>query len=269
MKIAFLNPQGNFDPEDRFWTEHPDFGGQLVYVKEVALALGRLGHQVDILTRRIRDPQWPGLEQDLDSYPGEPNVRIVRLPCGGDRFLRKEDLWACLGTGWLPNLVDFYAREGAPPQIVTAHYGDGGLAAALWQARGGPPYTFTGHSLGAQKLDRLLDRGDSSLAQLDAHYFFARRIAAERLAMNHAARVITSTGQERLEQYGHPAYRGAVDPSDGVKFAVVPPGVNLGIFDAGVRGPEDERVAAHLERTLERDVAVGRRELPAVLCSSR
>jgi len=46
MHIAFLNPQGNFDPQDRYWTAHPDFGGQLVYVKEVALALGRMGHQV-------------------------------------------------------------------------------------------------------------------------------------------------------------------------------------------------------------------------------
>ena len=49
MHIAFLNIQGNFDPEDRYWTAHPDFGGQLVYVKEVTLALGRMGHQVDII----------------------------------------------------------------------------------------------------------------------------------------------------------------------------------------------------------------------------
>ncbi len=46
MRIAFLNPQGNFDPKDSYWTEHPDFGGQLVYVKQVALAMGELGHQV-------------------------------------------------------------------------------------------------------------------------------------------------------------------------------------------------------------------------------
>ncbi len=38
MHLAFLNPQGNFDPQDRYWTQHPDFGGQLVYVKQVALA---------------------------------------------------------------------------------------------------------------------------------------------------------------------------------------------------------------------------------------
>ena len=45
MHILFFNPQGNFDDADSHWTEHPDFGGQLVYVKEVAMAM------VDALTR--------------------------------------------------------------------------------------------------------------------------------------------------------------------------------------------------------------------------
>ncbi len=269
MHIAFLNRQGNFDPQDRYWTEHPDFGGQLVYVKEVALALGRMGHRVDILTRRIVDPQWPGFEAELDGYPGEPNVRIVRLACGGDAFLRKEDLWPWLGTEWVPNIAAFYRREGGGPQVATGHYGDGGLACALWQERGGPPYTFTGHSLGAQKLDRLLAQGKQSLEDLDAHYHFARRIAAERVAMNHAGRVITSTCQERFEQYGHPAYRGAVDPAEDARFRVVPPGVNMRIFDAETPGPQDQHVAALLEQVLERDIAPERRDLPAVLCSSR
>ena len=30
MHIVFMNPQGNFDPQDSYLTEHPDFGGQLV-----------------------------------------------------------------------------------------------------------------------------------------------------------------------------------------------------------------------------------------------
>jgi sucrose-phosphate synthase len=269
VHIAFLNPQGNFDAQDRYWTAHPDFGGQLVYVKEVALALGRMGHQVDILTRRIVDPAWPGFESRLDSYPGEGNVRIVRLACGGDRFLRKEDLWPLLGTEWVPNIVAFYGNEGQVPDAATSHYGDGGLAAALWQARGGPPFSLTGHSLGAQKLDRLLASPGASLAALDAHYHFARRIAAERCAMNHAARIITSTHQERVEQYGHAAYQGAVDPGDDAKFAVVPPGVNLRIFDVDAHRPADEAIAGYLGQMLQRDITPERHSLPAVLCSSR
>ena len=277
MHVAFLNPQGNFDPQDRHWTAHSDFGGQLVYVKEVALALGRMGQQVDILTRRVVDPQWPGFEATLGAYLGEPNVRIVRLPCGGDRFLRKEELWPHLGTEWLPNIVAFYAGEDRQPDVVTSHYGDGGLAAALWHIQGGPPFTFTGHSLGAQKLNRLLLDKTRTLADLDSHYHFARRIAAERVAMNHAARIITSTRQERMEQYGHPAYHGAVDPAADARFAVLPPGVNLRIFDAETRGPDgsmslttcDGRIAERIERMLARDVAPERRGLPIILCSSR
>jgi sucrose-phosphate synthase len=119
LHIAFLNPQGNFDPKDSYWTEHPDFGGQLVYVKEVALAMGRMGQRVDILTRRIVDPEWTGFESTLDAYPDESSVRIVRLPCGGDRFLRKEDLWPYLGTEWVPNILDFYQREKGLPDAFT------------------------------------------------------------------------------------------------------------------------------------------------------
>jgi sucrose-phosphate synthase len=268
MRIAFLNPQGNFDPRDSYWTEHPDFGGQLVYVKEVALALGSMGHQVDILTRRVVDPDWHGFEGRLDAYPDEPNVRIVRLPCGGDRFLRKEDLWPYLGTEWVPNVRAFYVQEGHEPEVATAHYGDGGLAGALWQAIGGPPYTFTGHSLGAQKLDRLLDKPGTALDDLDAHYRFARRIAAERVAMSHAARIITSTEQEQREQYGHAAYREAVNPG-GDKFAVVPPGVNLRIFGAEICGPADARITPYLEGMIARDITAERRDLPAVISASR
>ena len=90
MRVAFLNPQGNFDPSDSYWAGHPDFGGQLVYVKEVALALAELGVQVDIVTRRIRDPEWPEFSGDIDYYEGFPeNPRILRIPCGGDSFLNE------------------------------------------------------------------------------------------------------------------------------------------------------------------------------------
>ncbi|MFP3854950.1 MAG: glycosyltransferase [Anaerolineales bacterium] len=269
MHIAFLNPQGNFDPEDRYWTEHADFGGQLVYVKEVALAMGRAGHQVDIITRRIIDPNWPGFEEEIDGYPGQPNVRIVRLPCGGVQFLRKEALWPFLGTEWVPNIFQFYEGEGSAPEVATTHYGDGGLAGALWRLSDGPPFTFTGHSLGAQKLDRLMEKGESSLEELDEEFLFRRRLAAERVAMNHAARVITSTNQERREQYAHSAYQGAIDPSSDDRFAVIPPGVNLSIFDAEVEGEADKSVQRHLNQVFKRDLDPERRSLPGILSSSR
>jgi sucrose-phosphate synthase len=267
LHIGFMNPQANFDPEDRYWTEHPDFGGQLVYVKEVALALGRMGHWVDILTRRIVDPQWPGFEDSLDGYPGEPQVRIVRLPCGGDHFLRKEDLWPYLGTEWVPSILGFYEKEGRLPNVFSAHYADGGLSAALLQNEAGIPFSFTAHSLGAQKMDKL-GVTPKSLEMEHAHFHFARRIAAERVSMNHAARIITSTSQERMEQYGHAAYRGVNDPANPERFSVIPPGVNLRVFSP-TPTDQDKAVAKRMESALWRDISAGRRHLPVIITSSR
>ena len=267
MHIAFLNPQGNFDPKDSYWTEHPDFGGQLVYVKEVAIAMAALGHQVDILTRRIIDPDWPEFEAPLDHYPGVENVRILRLPCGPSAFLPKEELWPHLGSEWAPNILAFYQGEGKAPDAFTAHYADGGLSGALLRKETGVPFTFTGHSLGAQKMDKLGVMPEN-LADMDIRFHFARRIFAERISMNHAGRIITSTTQERMEQYAHPAYHGAVDPGDGAHFTVIPPGVNRHVFSPSPSS-EDALIQRRIQAALERDIADGRQELPMAVASSR
>jgi len=268
MKIAFLNPQGNFDPQDSYWTAHPDFGGQLVYVKQVALAMGAIGHQVDLLTRQIIDPEWPEFAARFDRYPGAPNVRIVRLPAGPQQFLPKERLWPHLVTDWVPNLLDFYRAEGGLPAVFTAHYGDGGLCGVLIERQTGIPFTFTGHSLGAQKMDKL-DASPENLAELDARYHFARRILAERLSMNRSAVNVTSTRQERYQQYSHPAYRGAVDVHDERRFALIPPGVNLDIFDQQAQAQDEAQVQQRVLKRLKRDLHAERLDLPAILASSR
>jgi sucrose-phosphate synthase len=268
MHIGFLNPQGNFDPDDSYWTEHPDFGGQLVYVKQVALAMGELGHQVDILTRQIVDPEWPEFAERFDAYPDAPHVRIVRLPAGPDEFLRKELLWPELVRDWVPNILRFYRDEGGLPDAFTTHYGDGGLCGVLIEDETGVPFTFTGHSLGAQKMDKLhVDR--DNLAAMDERFHFARRIVAERLSMNRSAVNITSTAQERFEQYSHHAYRGAVAVDDDRRFAVIPPGVNLAIFGADAIAQNEPDTRQRVRDCLARDIDAGRRDLPAIVASSR
>jgi sucrose-phosphate synthase len=267
MHIGFLNPQGNFDPRDSYWTEHPDFGGQLVYVKEVAAAMARQGHTVDILTRQIIDPEWPEFAAPEDAYPGLEGVRILRFPCGPKTFLPKEELWPYLGPEWVPNILAFYREEGRLPDAFTTHYGDGGLAGALIARDTGQPFTFTGHSLGAQKMEKL-QASRSNLPSLDLRFRFTYRISAERISMNHANRIITSTHQERLEQYGHRAYRGAVNPRQESRFAVIPPGVNRSIFSPKPTGL-DQRMEDRIQAALHRDVGKARADYPLVLVSSR
>lgn len=268
MHIAFLNPQGNFDPEDSYWTEHPDFGGQLVYVKQVALALGELGHQVDILTRQIIDPTWPEFADKKDHYPDAPNVQIIRLPAGPEKFLRKELLWPYLGKDWVSNIIEFYKNNGINPDYFSAHYGDGGLCGVLLENLTGIPFSFTAHSLGAQKMDKL-NISSSNLQDLEDQYFFRRRLAAERLSMNRSIVNITSTKQERLVQYSHYAYRGAVDLTDNNAFAVIPPGVNLEIFDKNSRFDDEDDVINYLDDRLIRDLSKERLDFPCIVAASR
>ena len=268
MHVAFLNPQGNFDSKDSYWTAHPDFGGQLVYVKELALAMGALGHRVDIVTRRIVDPDWPEFEAPTDCYPSAPNVRILRIPCGPDGFLPKEELWPHLGTEFVPNLITHYEQEGSLPDVATAHYGDGGLCAALLEERTNIPFSFTAHSMGAQKMDKMgVTR--KNIEEVDARYHFAHRIVAERLAINRSAVNVTSTSQERCNQYTHNAYRGAVDPTDDARFAVVPPGVAMHVFARSSRYADEEGVHDRVRASLARDLAPERVGLPCVVASSR
>jgi sucrose-phosphate synthase len=116
-------------------------------------------------------------------------------------------------------------------------------------------------------MDKLGVRQEN-LEEIDAHFHFTQRVHAERLSMERANRIITSTRQERLEQYGHKAYHGAIDPRDDSRFTVIPPGVNLRIFS-----PEatelDSEIATRIRAAIERDIPKGRRSLPVVLASSR
>jgi sucrose-phosphate synthase len=173
-------------------------------VKEIAMAMVDAGHQVDIVTRRIIDPEWPEFAASIDYYDGyRPDLRIVRLPCGGDDFLAKEQLWDHLPE-FIDETVAFYGDK--LPDFVTSHYADGGYCAALLQKTTGLQFTFTGHSLGAQKLDKLGTNRINADAMED-RFRFSRR-----------------------KQYAHPLYRGAVDVNDEQKFSVIPPGVNTRVF---------------------------------------
>lgn len=247
MHILFFNPQGNFDEGDSHLTEHPDFGGQLVYVKEVAMAMVDAGHKVDIVTRRIADPDWPEFSAPIDHYDDYGSaLRIVRIPCGGDAFLPKEQLWEHLPE-FVENTVKFY--DGKLPDFLTAHYADGGYCATLMQTATGLQFTFTGHSLGAQKLDKL-GTNSNNYDEMEERYRFSRRIDAERLTMERAYRIITSTQQERMKQYSHPLYQGAVDVNDDSKFTVIPPGVNTRVFN--LEGDDsDQSIKSRLDAQLK------------------
>lgn len=264
MRIAFLNPQGNFDSKDSRWTTHPDFGGQLVYVKELAVSMASRGVNVDIFTRRISDPNWSEFSKRFDNYPGISKVRIIRIDFGPNFFLRKELLWPYMRE-FAVNIEKFYETDSGNPDFIITNYGDGGIAGAILSEKTGIPYSFTAHSLGAQKLDKMLEV--SNFEELDRNYHFTTRINAERVAMKYSALNITSTVMERFEQYGHKYYQGWVNPEE-KKFKVIPPGVNINIFNTK-KTKVDKQLEDRFSGILEKYSDPSRHNLQMIVASSR
>jgi len=87
--------------------------------------------------------------------------------------------------------------------------------------------------------------------------------------MNRSIINITSTEQERHVQYSHNAYRGAVDWTDNNVFAVIPPGVNLEIFDKNSKADDENDVYKFLENKLKRDLSKERMDFPCIVAASR
>ena len=80
--------------------------------------------------------------------------------------MNKEKLWQYIPE-FIDNLIAFYGD--ALPDFATAHYADGGYCAVLLKQKTGIGFTFTGHSLGAQKLDKLGMNADN-VTQMEQQY---------------------------------------------------------------------------------------------------
>lgn len=118
-----------------------DCGGQNVYVGQLALRLAALGHTIDIFTRRD-DIALPEIVN------WEPGVRVVHVPAGPARVVRKEDM--------LPYMADFtrymhsWLNQGRGHyDIVHANFFMSGLVARHLKEEWGIPFVITFHALGA------------------------------------------------------------------------------------------------------------------------
>jgi len=223
LHILSLSVHGLVRGSDIEFGRDADTGGQVKYVVEQARALARSPdiRTVNLITRQI-------IDRKIDASYAEPvepiaeEARIVRIPFGPRRYLRKENLWP-----YLDGLVDQILHTIRPlrygPDIIHGHYADGGYVGAQLAKVLGVPFIFTGHSLGRVKLARLIDKG-SRPEVLQKQFHFQERIEAEEMALEEAALVIASTTQEVEDQYG------LYDHYQQDRMEVIPPGVDLGRF---------------------------------------
>ncbi|MFA5105377.1 MAG: HAD-IIB family hydrolase [Candidatus Micrarchaeia archaeon] len=217
-----------------------DTGGQVVYVVELAKALGGLPEieGVDLFTRRIRDRNYPHYSRRVEYL--NKKARIVRVPCGPDSYVKKTGLWPFIGE-YVAGVLEFNKSDGIRPDVIHGNYADAGLAGAKLAAVTGAIFVFTAHSLARPKMEKM-GVNEGNYAEFDREFNFTKRLAAEQAAIDAADAIITSTSEEIDMQYG--GYR-----IDRRKFHVVAPGVDLSQFHPphGSKAPKEELVSTSLK----------------------
>ncbi|NDC34328.1 MAG: glycosyltransferase [Synechococcaceae bacterium WB9_2_112] len=240
LYVLHLHLHGLFRGHDLELGRDPDTGGQTTYVLQLvrALAVRPEVELVEVVTRQIHDRRVAADYAQAEESLG-PHARIVRLPFGPRRYLRKELLWPHLDE-LADALVERLRAQERRPDWIHAHYADAGHVGALLQRRLGLPLVFTGHSLGREKRRRLIHAGLDS-TQIEAQYAMARRIDAEEMTLAHSQLVVTSTPQERDQQYSR---YGRFLPE---RARVIPPGVNSRLFHPPLQGEAERGIEALMQ----------------------
>ena len=200
-----------------------DNGGQTKYVLELAKALSEYNQvdKVELVTRYIKDKKVsPDYSQTFEQV--NDKLSIVRIRCGGNKYMRKELLWNHLEE-FVDKSVKHIKSLGRFPDIIHSHYADAGYVCSELTKFFGIPFIHTGHSLGRDKLRRLLNEGVHK-EDIEKRYKVNHRIKVEEEVIYYADAIITSTKQEIQKQYGD------YENTNKDKFIVIPPGVDLEKF---------------------------------------
>ncbi len=224
-----------------------DTGGQVKYVLEMADHLSQRPEvaRVDLFTRMIRDKRVsPDYSVQLE--PINDKARIVRISCGGRRYIRKELLWPHLDE-YIDRCLRFLKGEPFTPFLIHGHYADGGYVAKCLADYLGAPFAYTGHSLGRPKYEKLLQDGLSE-GEIEKKYAISHRIAIEEEILGSADFVFTSTRQEVEQQYG--LYKHSRVPD----FTVNPPGLDLERFFPYNDPPHPAETGGEVRNAMEKEL---------------
>ncbi len=187
-------------------------GGMNVYVREASLELGRLGHRVDIFTRRDERGQ-PEVSELSDG------VRLIRVKGGPSRPCPREEL-----PRYLPELRQALRAfsERPPYDIVHAHYWLSGMVGLDWTEGHGVPLVQMFHTL-----ERVKNRVLSSQPEKESDF----RIQKELVLGKSADAIVAGSEEDRthlIKDYG-------VKPG---RVHIIPGGVDLQLFS-----PQPKRLA--------------------------
>jgi mannosylfructose-phosphate synthase len=160
----------------------PDTGGQVVYVLELAERFSRLGKRVDLVTRQFEDqPEYDDVNE---------NYSVWRIPFGGKKFIRKEDMHDHLKK-FVTNTLAAIKKENKKYDVVYSHYWDAGWAGQKISEELGICHVHTPHSLGWWKQHSM--GSDMDEKEMEKTYRFKERIRKEYFVYQMCNYVIATT----------------------------------------------------------------------------
>ncbi len=221
--IQLFSPHGLIRFKDPEIGRDKDTGGQVKYILELLQYLSEQPkvRKVDLFTRRISDKRVSSsYEKEIETV--NEKARIVRVSCGGNSYRSKESLWDYLDE-FTDKTIRFIEIEDDFPDVAHGHYADGNYLAGQISEVFGIPFIATGHSLGRNKKNILLEEGMTP-ERINEKFNMDRRIAVEEDTIKNADVIIVSTQHEIETQYS------LYNIEKNGKFVVIPPGVNNDLF---------------------------------------
>ncbi|MBC7629609.1 HAD-IIB family hydrolase [Ferruginibacter sp.] len=221
--IQLYSPHGLIRSADPEIGRDKDTGGQVKYVLELLenLSLHPAVRKVDLFTRRVIDKRVSSsYEKEIEIV--NEKARIIRISCGGHAYRPKESLWDFLDE-FVDKTIRFMDEEADFPDVVHGHYADGNYLAGQVSEIFGIPFLATGHSLGKNKKNILLQEGMTA-EKINEKFNMERRIAVEESTLKAADMFIVSTQHVIDTQYA------LYDNKAATKFEVIPPGVTPETF---------------------------------------
>lgn len=182
-----------------------DTGGMSTYLRDLSLALGKIGCQVDLYTR-----SGTGGESGSSIYDLSSKVRLIELD---DRLgtLSKIDIYPQRET--IAEQLDHFASSNQfSYHIIFSHYWISGSVGRILQQKWNVPHLIMFHTLGAAKNAACPDENEPAV-----------RITEEKLLTRQCSLVIAPTllEKEKLVRYCN------AEPD---RIAVIPCGVDCRLF---------------------------------------
>ncbi|MDJ0736535.1 MAG: glycosyltransferase family 1 protein [Nostocaceae cyanobacterium] len=188
-RIALISVHG--DPAIEIGKE--EAGGQNVYVRHVGEALGELGWQVDMFTRRVN------LEQET-IVQHTSNCRTIRLEAGSPEFVPRDNLFTKLPE-FVDNLLEFQKNNHITYRLIHTNYWLSSWVGMQLKKIQGCSQVHTYHSLGAVKYNTV------KTVPLIA----SKRLQIEKQILETAERIVATSPQEQQHMRSLVSSKGDID----------------------------------------------------------